>query len=130
MTVAHAFRERVNKHARSRRLEIVPFGSAFIEYLVPESGAWLLILRHGARETIQDRDQFCSLGMVLRKVVECVNEGHRVPAHSASPEIWRTSGLRVGPTLLSRLIPAVIEQSGFVVARMALHENELLRDVV
>ncbi len=38
--------------------------------------------------------------------------------------------MRIGPTLLSRFIPTVIEQSGFVVARMALHQDELLCDVV
>src|SRR2546430_12905713 len=68
--------------------------------------------------------------MVFRKVVESIDKRHRIPSDRTRPEIRRQSRLRISPALLFRFIPAVIEQTGFRIARARLHPNELLRDIV
>src|SRR2546421_8748140 len=68
--------------------------------------------------------------MVFRKVVESIDERHRVPTDRAGPEIWRQSRLRICPALLFRLIPTVIEKTSFRIARVRFHPDELPCDVI
>src|SRR5687768_11012683 len=116
IALVHAFRERVNKHASHRRVEVVSFFRAFVQHLIPEPGTWFLVLRHSAREAIQYSDKRYALRVFLREVVERIDERHCIPTHRAAPEVWRASGCGIGPTLLSRFVVAVIEQTGFGVA--------------
>src|SRR2546423_14497532 len=89
-----------------------------------------MIFSDRGRKTFKICYQLSSLGMFLGEVVKRIAQRHSVPADSAGPEIRRQACLRVGPTLLLRFIPAVIQQTGSGVARVRLHPGELLRDVV
>src|SRR6266498_3931350 len=68
--------------------------------------------------------------MRLGKVIQSVYQRHGVPTHRSSPKVGRVPRIRIGPALLSRFIPTVIEQTRLRIARVTLDQNELFGDVV
>ena len=68
--------------------------------------------------------------MILWNEVEDIDERHGIPADGTAPEFLREAGLRIRPLLLVTLVPAVIQQSGFRIARVLFHPDELIHDVV
>src|SRR5438046_10303688 len=68
--------------------------------------------------------------MFLGKEIQHVDQSHSVPADCPAPKVRRLSSSRIGPTLLSGFVPAVIEQARISIARMQVHQRKLFRDVV
>src|SRR5437660_3842099 len=68
--------------------------------------------------------------MLLWKVIQYIDQSHSVPSDCPAPKVRRLSSPRIGPTLLSGFVPAVIEQARISIARMQVHQRKLFRDVV
>ena len=63
--------------------------------------------------------------MINRQVVKRINNGHRIPPDGTTPEVWRATGLRIGPRLLMLLVPSVTEQSAIRIVSVAVHDHNL-----
>src|ERR1700730_11650943 len=68
--------------------------------------------------------------MVLREVVECIDESHCVPPHCPPPKVGGVSTGRDGPALFLRFVPAVIEQPGPGISCVTFHQYQLFRNAV
>src|SRR5690606_9967193 len=68
--------------------------------------------------------------MVVREVLNRIDKCHAEPPQRTAPEIWRTPGRLVSPSLLAGLIPTMIQQPRLIVTAMPLHQHKLGRNIV
>ena len=91
--------------------------------------SWALTTAAMVRLSAATRAARC--GWSFGEPVEHIDEGHRVPAHGASPDLGAEAGGLVGPGHLLGLVPAVAQQAGVFGSRMCgVHQQKLFGDVV
>ena len=88
-----------------------------------------LALRNSGCIAIEFGDQLLPPRILLGIKRNRVHQRHHVPAHGPGPELRRISGSLIGPALLLRLIPSVIEQARVRIARVLVQQCKLLCNI-
>ena len=122
--------QRVGKHGRACRLEIVAFAPRAVHHLIPHPGLLVLPFYHGIEVFLEQVDDLRAAFVVFGKRVEQFDERHGIPSLGPSPAVLRQSCCLVGPEHLARFVPCVAVEARLRVERTVVSLLYLVYGVV
>ena len=125
-----ALRQGVVEHGGGGAFEVVTLARALVHDLPPATGGGVLPADDALGDAVEDLGEAVDVGVGDGQVFQGVHEGHGIPADGAGPEVVGESGFLVGPGLGAGLVPGVVVELFGGVPAVAIHQDELIGDVV
>src|SRR5262249_31479303 len=87
IALADTFCQSIDEHAGCRSFKVVAGGIRLVDDLIPQASLGRLIFPNRCGQTVQNSNQRIALRMILWKIIERIDERHRVPTHRTSPDV-------------------------------------------